>query len=163
MSRPAYDAVVVGAGHNGLIAACYLARAGQRVLVCDARARPGGAVNTEELFPGFRLDTCSTFHVLIHLTPVLRLLDLARSACAICATTRSPSRRFPEAAPSSSGKTSTRPALGLPAWSAPATPRPTRASIDQWWHFNRPVFEDLLEPPTPGALAGHVARQTMRT
>ena len=73
-----YDTIIVGAGHNGLVCACYLARAGQRGLVCDRRTRPGGAVNSEELFPGYTLDTCSTFHVLIHLTPIVRELALAR-------------------------------------------------------------------------------------
>src|SRR5262249_4572885 len=50
-----YDAVVVGGGHNGLTAACYLARAGLSVAVLERRDVLGGACVTEELFPGFRL------------------------------------------------------------------------------------------------------------
>src|SRR6476469_5062738 len=49
MSLTAYDAIVVGAGHNGLVAAAYLARAGQRVLVVDRRERLGGAMDTAPL------------------------------------------------------------------------------------------------------------------
>jgi phytoene dehydrogenase-like protein len=54
-----YDAIVVGAGHNGLIAAGYLAKAGKRVLVLERRSIIGGATVTEEWFPGYHLSTCS--------------------------------------------------------------------------------------------------------
>jgi phytoene dehydrogenase-like protein len=57
-TRAAYDAVVIGAGLNGLVAAAYLAKAGQRVLVLERRDVVGGTVTTEEVFPGFRFDTC---------------------------------------------------------------------------------------------------------
>lgn len=54
-----YDAVIVGAGHNGLVVANYLARAGLNVLVLERRPFVGGACITEELFPGFRVSSCS--------------------------------------------------------------------------------------------------------
>lgn len=56
MSR-SYDAVVIGAGHNGLVTSAYLARAGQSVLVVEQRSRVGGGASSEELFPGFTCDT----------------------------------------------------------------------------------------------------------
>lgn len=66
------DVVVAGAGHNGLIAAAYLARAGRRVVVLDAREIPGGGAASEELvLPGFWSDTCSTGHTLILDHPVI--------------------------------------------------------------------------------------------
>jgi phytoene dehydrogenase-like protein len=49
-----YDAVIVGAGHNGLVCAGYLAKSGMRVVVLDRRDRPGGAADTAEIAPGFR-------------------------------------------------------------------------------------------------------------
>jgi phytoene dehydrogenase-like protein len=52
-----YDIIVIGAGHNGLVTACYLANAGLKVLVLERRATVGGACVTEEIHPGFR---CST-------------------------------------------------------------------------------------------------------
>ena len=54
-----YDAIVIGAGHNGLVSACYLARKGLKVLVVERTDRVGGACVTEELFPGFRISTAS--------------------------------------------------------------------------------------------------------
>ena len=66
------DVVVAGAGHNSLIAACYLAKAGYRCLVLDARHIPGGGAATEDLLlPGIGIDTCSTGHTLIRSNPVL--------------------------------------------------------------------------------------------
>ena len=49
---PSYDAIVIGAGHNGLITAGYLARAGKKVLVLEARDVVGGACTSEELIAG---------------------------------------------------------------------------------------------------------------
>ncbi|MGB6455299.1 MAG: NAD(P)/FAD-dependent oxidoreductase [Streptosporangiaceae bacterium] len=66
------DIVVAGAGHNSLIAACYLAKAGYKCLVLDARPIPGGGAATEELLlPGFLIDTCATGHTLIRVNPLL--------------------------------------------------------------------------------------------
>src|SRR6266568_6878598 len=66
------DIVVAGAGHNSLIAACYLAKAGYRCLVLDAGHVPGGGATTEEiLLPGYSIDTCATGHTLIRVNPLL--------------------------------------------------------------------------------------------
>jgi phytoene dehydrogenase-like protein len=54
-----YDAIVIGAGHNGLVTACYLARAGKKVLVLERRPVVGGACVTEEVFPGFKVSTAA--------------------------------------------------------------------------------------------------------
>jgi len=54
-----YDAIVIGAGHNGLIAAAYLAKAGKKVLVVEARNVLGGVAATEEIFPGFKYSACN--------------------------------------------------------------------------------------------------------
>ena len=70
-----YDAILVGAGHNGLVTACYLARAGLRVLVLERRYIVGGACVTEETFPGFKVSTASYVNSLFH-TAIVRDLNL---------------------------------------------------------------------------------------
>ena len=57
--KPEYDAIVIGGGHNGLVTACYLARAKWRVLVLERRYIVGGACVTEEIFPGFKVSTAA--------------------------------------------------------------------------------------------------------
>ena len=67
------DVVVIGAGHNGLICAAYLAQAGLEVCVLEAQDIVGGNTVTEELtLPGFLHDSCSSAHVLIQSNPVIR-------------------------------------------------------------------------------------------
>ena len=52
---PNYDAIIIGAGHNGLVTAAYLAKAGKKVLVLERRPIVGGIAVTEEILPGFKL------------------------------------------------------------------------------------------------------------
>jgi phytoene dehydrogenase-like protein len=78
---PGYDSIVVGAGHNGLVCAAYLARAGQRVLLLDAAASPGGLVANREFHPGF---TVSVAHSICHFSEtVVAELDLATHGFAL--------------------------------------------------------------------------------
>jgi phytoene dehydrogenase-like protein len=95
-----YDVTIVGGGHNGLVAACYLAKSGLKTLVLEAREVVGGGAVTEELYPGFR---CSTLdhaagpvspqvvadlnlarHGLEMITPEVRVLALAPEGESLC-------------------------------------------------------------------------------
>ena len=76
-----FDAIVVGAGHNGLTAAGYLAKAGRRVLVLERRAIVGGAAVTEEVMPGCRVSSCS--YIASMLTPAV-IRDLGLAAHGLC-------------------------------------------------------------------------------
>ena len=77
MSARRYHAIVVGGGHNGLVAAAYLARAGRKTLVLEKRPLVGGAAVTEEVFPGFKFSVFS--YVVSLLRPeIVRELDLPR-------------------------------------------------------------------------------------
>src|SRR5262245_49725607 len=72
-----YDVIVIGGGHNGLVAAAYLARAGRKVLVLERRHILGGASVTEQVYPGFKF---SVFSYVVSLLrhEIIRELDLPR-------------------------------------------------------------------------------------
>jgi len=77
LTATTWDVVIVGAGHNGLACAAYLARAGQRVLVVESRSRVGGACTIEEPFPRVRMSPCAYLAGLLH-PLVVEELDLTR-------------------------------------------------------------------------------------
>ena len=72
-----YDTIIVGGGHNGLVCAAYLARAGRKVLILERRHVLGGAAVTEELHPGFKFSVCS-YVVSLFRPQIIRDLELAR-------------------------------------------------------------------------------------
>ncbi|OKH23142.1 beta-carotene ketolase CrtO [Chroogloeocystis siderophila] len=78
----AYDVVIIGAGHNGLVCAAYLLKAGYSVLLLEKRSLPGGAATTEESLPqeapGFKFNLCAIDHEFIHLGPVVEELELEK-------------------------------------------------------------------------------------
>ena len=77
-----FDSIIIGSGHNGLTAGCYLAKSGYKVLVLERRDTIGGAVCTETMFQskdnphGFRMDIGSSVHVMIHQTGIIEELEL---------------------------------------------------------------------------------------
>jgi beta-carotene ketolase (CrtO type) len=77
-----YDVVMIGAGHNGLVCAAYLLKAGLSVLLLEKRSVPGGAATTEESLPqeapGFKFNLCAIDHEFIHLGPVVEELELQK-------------------------------------------------------------------------------------
>src|SRR5687768_16239418 len=76
-SNGRYDAIVIGGGHNGLVTAAYLARAGKKTVVLERRHLVGGAAVTEEIIPGFKFSVFS--YVVSLLRPeIIRDLDLPR-------------------------------------------------------------------------------------
>src|SRR5712692_4435766 len=72
-----YDIIIVGAGHNGLVTAAYLARAGMKVLVLERRELVGGACVTEAIWPGFKVSTAAYVNSLLR-PEIIRDLELKR-------------------------------------------------------------------------------------
>jgi phytoene dehydrogenase-like protein len=77
MMSARYDVIIVGGGHNGLVCAAYLARAGRRVLVLERRPLLGGCCITEELWPGFKVSTAAYVNSLLR-PEIIRDLNLQR-------------------------------------------------------------------------------------
>lgn len=87
-----YDCIIIGGGHNGLVCAAYLAKAGWKVLVCERREMLGGCAVTEELWPGFKVSTAS-YVVSLLLPEIESELQLAKYGYKVLA--RSPSSFTP--------------------------------------------------------------------
>jgi phytoene dehydrogenase-like protein len=90
-----YDTIIIGAGHNGLVTACYLARAGRRVLVLERRYLVGGACVTEEAFPGFKVSTAAYVNSLFR-KEIISDLRLADHGLAILERSPSSFSPFPD-------------------------------------------------------------------
>jgi phytoene desaturase len=158
MSRSEYDVIVVGGGHNGLTCAGYLQRAGLRVLVLERRPIVGGAVCTEELIPGYKIDTGSSAHIMIHLTTVVRDLELERYG--LDYIDMDPFAFYP--LPDGSGSISFyRDIERTCASIASVSPRDAEAYrkfIAFWQPINEGVFDAFLNPPSLMRLFGGVAK-----
>jgi phytoene dehydrogenase-like protein len=74
---PKFDAIIIGAGHNGLVTAAYLAQAGRKVLVLERREMVGGCAVTEEIWPGYRVSTGAYLSSLLQ-ERIVRELELDR-------------------------------------------------------------------------------------
>ena len=90
-----YDAIIIGAGHNGLVTACYLARAGWKVIVLERRYIVGGACVTEEVFEGFRVSTAAYVNSLFR-KEIIRDLRLADYGLAVLERNPSSFSPFPD-------------------------------------------------------------------
>ena len=152
-----YDVVVVGGGHNGLTCACYLQKAGLRVLVLERRPIVGGAVCTETMFGGYRIDVGSSAHIMIHLTPVVKELELEKYG--LDYIDMDPFAFYP--LPDGSGaiqfwRDIDRTCASIEKIS-PRDAVAYRKFVDFWSVINEGVFRAFLRPPTAGNLVRTMA------
>ena len=150
---------VIGAGHNALVCACYLAKAGHDVTVYERRSRVGGAVNTEELWPGYHVDTCSVMHILIHKTPVIEELGLHRFGLEYMQMDPWGFAPFPDGSSILFYRDLDRTCQSI-ALISEHDAEAYRGFIQKWDSFNQQVFELFATAPAPGALVGGIARRT---
>jgi phytoene dehydrogenase-like protein len=160
---PHYDVVIVGAGHNGLTCACYLAKAGRKVLVLERRHIVGGAVCTQDdLIPGYRLDVGSSAHIMIHLTPVLRDLEL-ETKFGLEYLEMDPWAHYPILG-TGTGISFYRDLDQTCASIAKISPRDAdayRKFVQHWGELNEGIFETFLKPPSPGKIFGTIFKRNL--
>ncbi len=159
-----YDAIIIGAGHNGLTTACYLAKAGWRVAILERRSIVGGAVCTQQdLIPGFRIDVGSSAHIMIHLTPVLRQLEL-ESRFGLEYIEMDPWAFHPIAGTDRSisfYRDLDRTCASI-ARISPADAEAYRQFVGFWGALNDAVFEAFLQPPSAANLLKTVMKGGFR-
>jgi phytoene dehydrogenase-like protein len=122
------------------------------VLVLERRAIPGGAVVTEDdLFPGYHVDTCSTFHILIHTTPIVQELELKRFGLEYLEMDPFAFAPFPDGSCIHFYRDLDRTCNEI-ARLSPRDAEAYRAFVQLWLPFNRAVFATFLAPPSPGPM-----------
>lgn len=153
-----YDAIIVGGGHNGLTCAGYLQRAGLRVLVLERQPIVGGAVCTEELIPGYKIDVGSSAHIMIHLTPVVRDLELERYGLEYIDMDPFAFYPLPDGSGAISFYRDVERTCESIARVSPRDAQAYRQFMAFWQPINEGVFEAFLNPPSMLRLFGGVAK-----
>jgi len=151
------DVAIVGGGHNGLVCANYLQRTGYSVAVFERRGIAGGAVCTEEIFPGFKYDVGSSVHIMVHQTRIVEELGLAGFGLEYCPM--DPWATYP--LPDGSGRaicfhTSLDETCESIAQVSPTDAVAYRDFIARWTAVAKGTFKAFLAPPTMSSLGRHL-------
>jgi phytoene dehydrogenase-like protein len=151
-----FDIIVIGAGHNGLVCAGYLAKAGYRVCVVEQRRVVGGAIATEEIVPGFKFDLGGSAHFLINLTPIVAELELTRHGLDYIDLDPIIFAPFPDQTHVMMWKSVDRTCESIAAI-CPEDADRYRAFIRRWQPIAERLLESLMHPPSPLNLARYLA------
>jgi phytoene dehydrogenase-like protein len=156
---PVRDVVVVGSGHNALVAACYLSRAGLDVEVVEHDAVLGGAVSTVERWPGYLVDRGSSAHIMIRQTGIVEELRL--DECGLHYLDMDPWAFAPFGPPDDQGSLTfhvdlERTCASIAALCGDAEADAYRRFARDWAARNEAVFEAFQDPPTAGRLGRHL-------
>ncbi len=155
------DVLIIGAGHNALVCAGYLARAGYKVIMLERRHKVGGAVVTEEIIPGFHFDLGGSAHILIHHTPIVQELDLAAFGLEYIDVDPLFFAPFPDGSHLTIWKDLDRTCESIAAIS-PRDAEAYRAFIKRWEPLAKGMVESFLAPPTAGNLIKNLVLKTGR-
>jgi phytoene dehydrogenase-like protein len=147
------DVAVIGGGHNGLVCANYLQKAGHSVALFERRSVVGGAVCTEEIFPGCKVDVGSSVHIMVHQTGIVEELGLAAHGLEYCPM--DPWATYP--LPDGSGRAicfhrSLEETCESIAQISPDDAKAYRSFIEKWTPVAKGTFRAFLQPPTPASL-----------
>ncbi len=156
-SHKSVDVIVIGAGHNGLVCANYLQRAGYNTAIFERRPVVGGAVCTEEIFPGCKVDVGSSVHIMVHQTGIVEELELNRFGLEYCPM--DPWATYP--LPDGSGRVicfhkSLEATCASIAEVSPEDARAYRQFIEEWTPVARGTIRAFQEPPTMASLGRHL-------
>lgn len=146
-----FDIAVVGGGHNALVAAAYLAKAGHRVGVFERRSLIGGAVATEEVVPGYQFDLGGSAHILIRLTPIVEELELEKFGLEYLELDPLFYAPFRDGSSVTFHRSLDRTVEELEA-AFPTQGIAYRSFVERWEPFAEMVKEAFLAPPTPWEL-----------
>lgn len=154
-----YDAIVIGAGHNGLVSAAYLAQSGYRVGVFERRSTVGGAVASEEVVPGYQFDLGGSAHILIRLTPIVDELELGQYGLEYIELDPLLAAPSPESPPLYIWRDPDQTAAALEDAVAGAGDR-YRSFLDDWSQFAKALKNMFLAEPTPWQLGRSMLFET---
>lgn len=146
------DVVVVGSGHNALVAACYLAREGMDVEVLERDTVIGGAVSTVERFPGYLMDRGSSAHIMIRQTGIIEDLGLHVQYDDLDPWGFAPFRNGEEQVAITFWHDLDRTCASIAGVCGQADADAYRSFVLDWGERNRHVFNAFTDRPTPGRL-----------
>lgn len=155
MTEQKFDAIVIGAGHNGLVCACYLAKAGRNVLVLERRPVVGGAVCTEEIWPGYKIDIGSSVHLMIHRTSIVADLGLEQYGLEYLPMDPWAALPLPNGKALCFYRDLERTCESI-AQVSPSDADAYRDFVTRWGPVARGVFRAFQEPPTMANFGRHV-------
>jgi len=153
--------IVVGAGHNGLITACYLAKAGHEVQVIERRGVVGGAVCTEEIILGFKFDVGSSAHIMFRSTPIMEELQLVDFGLEYVEMDPWAFYPVPDSEKSITFYRNLERTIESIAAVSEVDAKAYRGFVEHWSELNEGIFEVFMQPPTPGAIAGKILQRNI--
>ena len=149
------DVVVIGAGHNALVAACYLARAGLDVEVVERDSVLGGACSTVERWPGYRVDRGSSLHVMVRFTGIIEELELDVRYLELDPWALIP---YPDGENLELSRDLDRTCDSIAALVGSADALGYRRFVDEWLPRSRRVMQAFCSPPTARGLGSALWR-----